>query len=217
MIKYEDFRNHMIHDTEEDFINYMNDCVEVISYMPIGRKYGLIDVFSTGFTYTLHDMLGDGVSSFSDMLMEYEMRKMFNIIFEYTNIEFDYKYRNNMEYDLLCQSGFYDYFMAFAAADYHRLCTELDTVVGIRDMSIIKTFNDKLNIPTPESIQKMKETVESLDIEKLKDVRKIYEMNNPLVSLITDIIKSGSASDANTKNFEVIDGGEKTIRDSETE
>lgn len=223
MIDYKEFRNHMVHDSLDDFMQYCGENVEVIDYMPVGRKYGLIDVFSMGFTYTLEDMLNDHVSTFADILMEYELRKLFNIFFAYTNIEFDYEYRNNMEYDLIHQSYFYTYVMQFCSGDYAELCDELDVVVGIKDMSILNTFNKKLNVTTLEDVKEMEKIINSLDVEKLKAVSDIVKMNDPLTKQVSDIIRVDAKNNTVNKlkeqrKFEVVDGGkkEKTIRDSET-
>lgn len=221
MIEYKEFRNHMVHDNIDDFMQYCGDNIEVIDYMPIGKKYGLIDIFAMGFTYTIEDMLNDHVSTFADILMEYELRKLFNIFFAYTNIEFDYEYRNSMEYDLIHQSYFYTYVMQFCHDDYVSFCNELDVVVGIKDMSIINTFNKKLNVTTVEDVKEMEKIINSLDVEKLKAVSDIIQMNDPLTKQVGDIIRKDAQNNTVDKlkeqrKFEVVDGGKKTIRDSET-
>lgn len=221
MIEYKEFRNHMIHDNIDDFMQYCGDNIEVIDYMPIGRKYAIIDMFGAGFTYVIESMLNEHSYSFSDVLMEYEMKKMFDVFFKYTNIQFDIEYENSMEYDLIHQSYFYTYVMQFCSGDYEQLCKELDTVIGINDFSIINTFNNKLNIPTVDDMNRMQDIINSLDTEKLVQIAEITKMNNPLVNSVANIIKQEANKNTVEKlkeerKFEVVDGGKETIRDSET-
>lgn len=222
MIKYEDFRHHMIHDDTETFLQYVADNVEIYSYITMGRKYAIIDIFNAGFAYTIEQMLSVKDFSLSEVLMEYEMKKLFDIFFQYTNLHFDYKYYNCMEYDLIMQSGFYDFVNSYAQTDYEKLCKDLDTVTGIRDISIINTFNGALgNMPTIEQMQEMRDIVESLDTEKLNQISNIVAMNDPTTKAVADAIRQSAAEDAKKKlleqkDFEVIDGGKETVRDSET-
>ena len=222
MIEYAEFRHHMIHDDTDTFLQYVADNVEIYSYITMGRKYAIIDIFNAGFSFTIEQMLTVKDFNFSDVLMEYEMKKMFDIFLQYTDIHFDYKYYNCMEYDLIMQSGFYDFVNNYAHDDYEKLCKDLDTVTGIRDISIINTFNGALgNMPTIEQMQEMRDIVESLDTEKLNQISNIVAMNDPTTKAVADAIRQSAAEDAKKKlleqkDFEVIDGGKETVRDSET-
>lgn len=222
MVEYTEFRHHMIHDDTDTFLQYVADNVEVYSYITMGRKYAIIDIFNAGFSFTIEQMLSVKDFNFSDVLMEYEMKKMFDIFFQYTDLHFDYKYYNCMEYDLIIQSGFYDFVNQFAYADYKKLCKDLDTVTGIRDISIINTFNHTLgNMPSVEDMQKMRKEIENLDTEKLNQINNILAMNDPTTKAVADAIKESAAKEARDKlteqkGFEVIDGGKETVRDSET-
>lgn len=222
MIEYADFRHHMIHDDTDTFLQYVADNVEIYSYITMGRKYAIIDIFNAGFSFTIEQMLTVKDFNFSDVLMEYEMKKMFDIFFQYTDVHFDYKYYNCMEYDLIMQSGFYDFVNNYAHDDYEKLCKDLDTVTGIRDISIINTFNGMVgNIPTVEKLQEMRDIIESLDTERLSKINDIIAMNDPATKAVVDAIKESSAKEARDKltkqkGFKVIDGGEETILDSKT-
>lgn len=195
MIKYKELREHLLHDSTDELSAYINDNLIVQTYLPIGKKYAMLDIFADSFSYTISDLMEDDASSLSDLLMEYEMKKMFDILFRYTNTEFDYAYYNSMEYDLIMQTGLYDYILAYCKNDYDKICLDLDVVTGIRDISILDLFNKKLNIPSVEDIKQMKNIVDDLDDEKINKLVKIADMNSPLNSAIADVIKADTYSD----------------------
>lgn len=195
MIKYKELREHLLHDSADELSAYINDNLIVQTYLPIGKKYAMLDIFASSFSYTISDLIEDDASSLSDLLMEYEMKKVFDILFRYINTEFDYTYYNSMEYDLIMQTGLYDYILAYCKNDYDKICLDLDVVTGIRDISILDLFNKKLNIPSVEDIKQMKNIVDDLDDEKINKLVKIADMNSPLNSAIADVIKADTYSD----------------------
>lgn len=197
MSKYEDLRQHMINDSTKDFVQYLSDNITVTPYIPIGRKTAIADIFSKNFAFVLSNMLNDNFSTLSEIFMEYEIRKVFNVLFRYIDIEFDYKYHNSMEYDLIMQSGLYYYILHDAGDDYNKFCELLDGVTGIRDMSIVDLFNKKLNNITPSDIDEMIHKVENIDQTKIDKLMKIAEMNSPLTSQIADIIREDARNNTN--------------------
>ena len=203
-IEYKELRNHMINDTIEDFVEFLNGNVNVESYIPIGRKIAIMDIFSRNFSIVIENILNDKFATLSELYMEYEMRKIFDILLKYIDVEFDMTYQNNMEYDLIMQSGLYDYIINVSYADYHKFCEYLDCVVGIRDISILDLFNKKLNTPTVDDVEKMVSKIENIDKNKIDKLMKIVEMNDPLTTAVRDIIKSSAGNNINNNDGNVI-------------
>lgn len=203
-IEYKELRNHMINDTIEDFVEFLNGNVNVESYIPIGRKTAIMDIFSRNFSIVIENILNDKFATLSELYMEYEMRKIFDILLKYIDVEFDMTYQNNMEYDLIMQSGLYDYIINVSYADYHKFCEYLDYVVGIRDISILDLFNKKLNTPTVDDVEKMVSKIENIDKNKIDKLMKIVEMNDPLTTAVRDIIKSSAGNNINNNDNNVI-------------
>lgn len=191
-MEYITLREHMIHDMPNDFNDFLQENIKITKYLPIGRKYAIIDIFSTSFSYTISDMLQDKFSTFSDILMKYEMDKMFDILFRYIDIDFDVRYKNSEEYDLIMQSGLYDYILQYCGKDYNRICSELDVAVGIKDMSIIQLFNEKLSMVNIADTERMIEAIEGIDKNKIDKLLKIAEMNDPLTKDVVDAIRTES-------------------------
>lgn len=196
MIKYEEFREHMLNDKPKDFGKYISENVIVENYIPLGKKAAYVDIFAKNFSFVIENMISDGYSTIADILLEYELRKVCDIMFRYTNIDFDIKYQNNMEYDLIMQSGFYFYVMTIAREDYKMLCEYLDIAVGIKDMSIMEQFNKYINIPSTADIDAMVEKINNIDNDKLNKLSHIIDMNDPLTKSVTDVIKASAYHEA---------------------
>lgn len=189
MIAYKDFREHMLHDSPIEFSEYLKRNVEVQSYIPLGKKTAYIDIFSRNFSLVLENLLNDGVSTMADVLMEYELRKVCDIMFRYTNIDFDILYQNNMEYDLIMQSGLYTYVIGIAGKDYNVLCDYLDTAVGIRDLSIISQMNTTIKFPDFDKVNETIDKLKYLDDDKLNKLYHIIDMNDPLTKEVANVVK----------------------------
>lgn len=196
MIKYEEFREHMLNDKPKDFGKYISENIIVESYIPLGKKAAYVDIFAKNFSFVIENMISDGYSTIADILLEYELRKVCDIMFRYTNIDFDIKYQNNMEYDLIMQSGFYFYVMTIAREDYKMLCEYLDIAVGVKDMSIMEQFNRHINIPSTTDIDAMVEKINNIDNDKLNKLLHIIDMNDPLTKSVTDVIKASAYHEA---------------------
>lgn len=206
MINYEEFRSHMIHDTPKDFGRYLAENVEVANYIPLGKKAAYIDIFAKNFSFVLSNLLEDEYATMADILLEYEMRKVFDIMLRYTNIDFDIKYQNNMEYDLIMQSGFYFYVMTIAREDYDMMCNYLDIAVGIRDMSIIEQITKNLHMPTVSDIKSMVKELNNIEQDKLDKLNHIVDMNDPLTKSVADIVKTAAYTEAiNKQNIEQLE------------
>ena len=189
MIAYKDFREHMLHDSPTDFSEYLKKNIQVQSYIPLGKKTAYIDIFARNFTLVLENLLNDGMSTMADVLMEYELRKVCDIMFRYTNIDFDILYQNNMEYDLIMQSGLYTYVISIAGKDYNILCDYLDTAVGIRDLSIISQMNATIKFPDFEKVNETIDKLKYLDDDKLDKLYHIIDMNDPLTKEVANVVK----------------------------
>ena len=189
MIAYKDFREHMLHDSPTEFGEYLKKNIQVQNYIPLGKKTAYIDIFARNFALVLENLLSDGISTMADVLMEYELRKVCDIMFRYTNIDFDILYQNNMEYDLIMQSGLYTYVISIAGKDYNVLCDYLDVAVGIRDLSIISQMNATIKFPDFEKVNETIDKLKYLDDDKLNKLYHIIDMNDPLTKEVANVVK----------------------------
>lgn len=216
MVEYKELRNHMIHDTYNDFNKYLNENVKIIHYIPLNKKAAIMDVFATNFTTVIVNVLDDVTSTIADIFIAYEIRKVFEILFEYTDIDFDYSYLNTLEYDLVIQSGLYEFIMCRVKPDYDRLIDYLDMCVGIRDISILELFKSKLNMPTMDDVNNIKSIIDNIDKDVLNKLSHIQDINNPLMNELVSSIKDMSVAEAVDDVKEKINNGNTQISDSET-
>lgn len=188
---YKELREHMLYDPNPQ--DFYESALTVQRYMPIGKKYATIDIFTREFKYTLEDMLSDGYSSIADMMMEYEMKCVFDILFKYVNeVDFDYGFMNSLEYDLIQESGFYAFVIDKSCYDYAVLKEQLDQVVGIRDLSVLGLLNTKLQQYGSIDFEKVQKDIDSIDLSKLKDVETLLRMHDPLTATVADAVKAAS-------------------------
>ena len=173
----------------QHFSGYLKKNIQVQNYIPLGKKTAYIDIFARNFTLVLENLLNDGMSTMADVLMEYELRKVCDIMFRYTNIDFDILYQNNMEYDLIMQSGLYTYVISIAGKDYNVLCDYLDTAVGIRDLSIVSQMNATIKFPDFDKVNETIDKLKYLDDDKLNKLYHIIDMNDPLTKEVANVVK----------------------------
>lgn len=209
-ISYEDFRLHMIQDSMQDFKRYLDENIIINPYVGIGRKCALMDIFSTSFATVVQDLMTDGYSTLADIYTQYEMRKVFYIMFEYlSNVDFDNKYLNTIEYDCVITSGLFDYIMYDADNDYRRFCTDLDSVVGIRDFSILEMINKKLSINSLDDTEQMISLLENIDEKTIDKLSSIIEMNDPTTKKISEAVKASAYKEAGKKLEEEVKKADK--------
>lgn len=188
---YKELREHMLYDPNPR--DFYESALTVQRYMPIGKKYATIDIFTREFKYTLEDMLSDGYSSVADIMMEYEMKCVFDILFKYVNeVDFDYGFMNSLEYDLIQESGFYAFVVDKSCYDYAVLKEQLDQVVGVRDLSVLGLLNTKLEQYGTIDFEKVQKDIDAIDLSKLKDVETLLRMHDPLTATVADAVKAAS-------------------------
>lgn len=186
MKTYLEFREHMVHDNPIDFLNYLDEECVIADYLPIGRKCVIVDVFADKFADVIVEKLQDDFSTMADIIMYYEMYLVFDVLFRYTDIDFDVNYFNTMEYDLIMQSGFYHAVMRIAEFDYGKLKDMIDIVVGLKDLSILNLLNVKLNTPNVETAERISNIIEGIDPDKINRLAEIGRLNNPsLANLVS--------------------------------
>lgn len=206
-ITYQELREHMVNDSPLDFKLYLQRNIKIKPYVGISKKCAYVDIAAMNLSHILQDMLSDNVSSISEMCMYIEMEKLFTGLFMYINVDFNTDYQSYVDYDLIMESGLFDYVMKYAEKDYERFCHDVDIAVGIHDMSIIEAIKEHLHIPTEEEVNAMTESLKNIDDEKMDKILRVSEMNNPTLASLVDGMRKQAVQDAvsnaQTKEFVV--------------
>ncbi len=204
-IEYKELHEHMVSDNPLDFKLYLQRNISVKPYVSISKKCAYVDIAAMNLSHILQEMIDDKVSSLADMCMYIEMEKLFTGLFMYINVNFNTDYQTYVEYDLIMESGLFEYVMKYAEKDYERFCHDVDIAVGIHDMSIIEAIKQHLHIPTEEEVNAMTESLKNIDDTKMDKILRISDMNNPTLASFVDGVRKQAAQDAisnaQTKEF----------------
>lgn len=187
---YKELRKNMLNMDKKDFTKYLEDNLIIKRYLPIGQKNVIIDVCSHEATNIIESRLEDGYSNLTDIYIDIEMIKIFDFMFRYINVDFDVTYRSYSEYDLIMQSGFYNYVMFYIEKDYNYICKIFDKVMGLDQLSLFELLNNKLKTPNEESINELISTLDKIKNTDLTKFEHLLELNDPLNAKVTNIIRN---------------------------
>lgn len=184
--------------TRDAFFKWLNENIEVTKYLPIVNKYGVIRRFSDKFQEDMEEYMGREDKPGLDFLyLMYDINIMFNVMFKYIDVIVYADQRTLDNYDLVMQSGLYDYIMYNCNSDYKELREKCDRLSGIDDLNIVSTFTEIIgNQLKVEDIREMKELVDGIDKEKLDILKAVEMFNNPLIAGAIETIRKEEAKTA---------------------
>lgn len=179
----------------DEFFKWLNANIEVKQYLPIVNKYGVIRRFSEKFQEDMDEYMNREDKPGLDFLyLMYDINLMFNVMFQYIEMIVYSDQRTLNNYDLVMQSGLYDYIMHKCSRDYAEIKQKCDRLSGIDDLNIVATFTEILgNQLKVEDIREMKEMVDGIDTEKLEILKVVQMLNNPLIAGAVETIRKEEA------------------------
>lgn len=169
--------------SSEDLCDWLDNNIEIKSYIPINKKYALISIFSDRF----HDILNSNhVEESTDefLYLMYDIETMFTFLFAYTDIIPLQKHRTSENYDLVYKSRFFNYILEFCEEDYDNLLKKCDRVSGIESLFMANQMIKGLQQPSVEEWEVIKDTINSIDTENLKVLKSVQEYNDPMMKKI---------------------------------
>lgn len=187
--------------SKEDFYSWLDENIKVKSYLSIATKYAIISMFSDKVTEEISEYLNKKEAT-GYIYMTYDINVVFELLFKYVDIIVLSKNRTIENYDLVMQSGLYDYITSKCGKDYDDLVKKCDRASNIETMGIIRELsNIFVNPPSIEDIEKIKDIINNdIDKEKLEILKAIEEYNNPTLKKIVDNISKETTSKEPSKN-----------------
>ena len=147
-------------DTSTKNINWKENSIEILNYLPVKSKYELIE-------NTLNSAYDKGIYN------PVKLDKFFhlNLVYSYSNLIFTDEERQDTDklYDELKSSGFMDKFLQnIDAKEYAEMLEDIDTIIKAKSgfSGIIKKFVDDL----PANAEAMSEIINNFDPEKYQAV-----------------------------------------------
>lgn len=173
--------------SKESFYSWLDENIKVKSYLSIATKYAIISMFSDRLNQDISDYL-EKKEATGYIYMMYDINIMFELLFKYIEVIVLSKNRTIENYDLVMQSGLYDYIVDKCGSDYKNLVEKCDRASNIETMGIIRELsNIFVNPPSVEDMEKIKDIINNdIDKKKLQILKAVEEYNNPTLKKILD-------------------------------
>lgn len=193
-IKFENIKEQMIllingKINSSNFSKYLSENIKIESYVGISKKRDILNRFVIEFGTEYIDTLMESVTEVElvELYHQYEIKKLFNILFSYTNIEYDKEDITDKNYDLIKMSKLYDYIHMYCIEDYALFSNMLDRASGIDSVYIAfqlnKILSTNINVQDFDvAIDKLSETLTREDVSSnLKFLNEIESLNSPFL------------------------------------
>lgn len=193
-IKFENIKEQMIllingKINSSNFSKYLSENIKIESYVSISKKKDILNRFVIEFGTEYIDALMESVTEVElvELYHQYEIKKLFNILFSYTNIEYGKEDITDENYDLIKMSKLYDYIHMYCIEDYALFSNMLDRASGIDSVYIAfqlnKILSTNINVQDFDvAIDKLSETLTREDISSnLKFLNEIESLNSPFL------------------------------------
>lgn len=180
--------------SEEEFINWLDENIEVNTYIPITMKYAVASIFSNN----LKDVEEIDKSDLNICyFMMYDIGIMFDVLFRYIDVTALPDDKTSYNYDIFCKSGLKEYILNICKEDYNELVQICDRITAINQFALISSLSSFINpIPTTEDIDKIVNLFNNqLDKEKLQLVKDINLLNDPKMNKVLENIKKQSINE----------------------
>ena len=193
-IKFENIKEQMIllingKINSSNFSKYLSENIKIESYVGISKKKDILNRFVIEFGTEYIDTLMESVTEVElvELYHQYEIKKLFNILFSYTNIEYSKEDITDENYDLIKMSKLYDYIHMYCIEDHALFSNMLDRASGIDSVYIAfqlnKILSTNINVQDFDvAIDKLSETLTREDVSSnLKFLNEIESLNNPFL------------------------------------
>lgn len=167
--------------TAVDFKNWTNNNIEVRKYIPITEKAVILDKFKDNFlaigllTYNNEDY------NANYLYMEYNMRLVFDILLRYTNIAIKDEDKTTDNYDLIMESGIYDYIIKKCEKDYTNFVERCDRFLNVGLLLNIKEIFDMMGFSMANGLSEAIEELNNVKEEDAELIKQISDFNNSYV------------------------------------
>ena len=175
--------------SKQDFYEWLDSNIEIKKYIPVTKKYAIASISSRK---VFSKMEGLDISTDLDFIfLQYELEKLFTVITSYTGLKIDSKSHSPENYDLIYESGFYEYLSDNTGKDLNTFEDVCDRVSGVNTLSIMQQFVTFIGKqPSVEDMEKIKDIINNdIDKDKLQILQTVQEYNNPMMKSVIDSVK----------------------------
>lgn len=180
--------------TKKDFTAYLKENVKVNKYISLAQKHLIINDMKKIINKEINEIKIEEID-FIHLL--YDVSVVFKILFSYTNIEYEKFESSIAHYDMIMESGLYDYIISQCEDDFKRFediacrATGISTITLVKNMEVL--FGKE---PDVKEYEKIKALIDDIDPEKLKILDSIGKQNDPVMTSFLNAFKTEQMKDA---------------------
>lgn len=189
----------------KDSGTWKNPGISVRTYIPMSEKFAAIRHIGAVVNKEIDNLLQDKNFGYDYIFLNYEIEKFFTLFEKYTGIKVSDKDKTLPNYDLIMETGAFDYIKESCKEDYCDFSKLCDRVTGIDNMAITREL---MSVLTTDVVTKnmniIKKAINGISKDKLNTLSEIHKFNNPLYKEMYDKIVSSAREEARQKHKESI-------------
>jgi hypothetical protein len=176
--------------SKDDFHKFLEENLTINTYIPVIQKYALVGI--VGKIYKNSVKVEENSEDFSAeyIYMRYEVIKMFNLLFKYIDMVVPVEKQTLKDYDLVMESGLYDFIESRCHNDYQYLSNMCDKISGVDNLLLVHEFiheiGDRFSV---ENMKEIRKELSKLDMRKLKLLESVAQFNDPITAEVANALK----------------------------
>ena len=210
--------------SDEQLEKQLSDELVIHTYISLSRKCAYLHNLNEKFASQIETYLKDD-SDVELIYMLYEITVLFDVVFQYVNIEMTEEQKRVEVYVFCMNSGFYKYLTDRIGDDANKFVDMFEKTSGITNLNISIMIRNAVNSNiTGADIEELKSVIKGITPKKLEKMNEFMAYNNPAMNNMLDNIKKVAMEDANKKmkakkgrKNNVIEFGQQSVADGDKE
>ena len=210
--------------SDEQLEKQLSDELVIRTYISLSRKCAYLHNLNERFARQIESYLKDD-SDAELIYMLYEITVLFDVVFQYVNIEMTSEQKSVEVYDFCMNSGFYKYLTDRIGNDVNKFVDMFEKTSGITNLNISIMIRNAVNSNiTGADIEELKSVIKGITPKKLDKMNEFMAYNNPAMNNMLDNIKKVAMEDADKKmrakkgsKNNVIEFGQQSVADGDKE
>ena len=210
--------------SDEQLEKQLSDELVIHTYISLSRKCAYLHNLNEKFASQIETYLKDD-SDVELIYMLYEITVLFDVVFQYVNIEMTAEQKSVEVYDFCMNSGFYKYLTDRIGDDANKFVDMFEKTSGITNLNIFIMIRNAVNSNiTGADIEELKSVIKGITPKKLGMMNEFMAYNNPAMNNMLDNIKKVAMEDTDKKmkakkgrKNNVIEFGQQSVADGDKE
>ena len=210
--------------SDEQLEKQLSDELVIHTYISLSRKCAYLHNLNEKFASQIETYLKDD-SDVELIYMLYEITVLFDVVFQYVNIEMTEEQKSVEVYDFCMNSGFYKYLTDRIGDDANKFVDMFEKTSGITNLNISIMIRNAVNSNiTGADIEELKSVIKGITPKKLEKMNEFMAYNNPAMNNMLDNIKKVAMEDTDKKmkakkgrKNNVIEFGQQSVADGDKE